>query len=237
MDDTTLEGITLDDLAKANVPVLFDTSAILGYFSEPEPTNPHESRESSVGRVSFMESIVKQIKNRSQFYITTNVQDEMAVPKRDENYIIRWIMKKGYCEGDPILELYRQREREIRTRAEFLEAFRKEGRVINSGGKREIDNNNGERMLNHRERRVYQKIKERFDPLKGSFELADTDFDLLISSLAISIGNRTPVTLITNDFGIIRAGRVISDSREQDNLVRYMSRPLQFSFQLENDYH
>lgn len=232
MDETTL-----DDLARENVPVLFDTSAILGYLSEPQPTNLHESHESSVGRVSFMESMTKQIKDKSQFYITTNVQNEMAVPRTDEDYILRWIIKKGYCEGDPILELYRQREIEIRARAELLKAFREEGRVINSHGKREIDNN-GERVLNHRERRVYQKIGERFDPLKSRFELADTDFDLLISSLAISIRNRVPVILITNDFGIIGAGRVISDSREEQyNLVKYMSRPLQFSFHFENGYH
>lgn len=207
-----MEMVSLDTLALKKHRVLLDTNI----FGSSDDSNERgsvcpsfeERYERIQGNFDFILLIEHYLEEGCSFYISSSVFEELQAVHYPFK---RAIKRRGSVENRELLELHRLRRLESKEKRHVANLFQDYGKILHLVGDEQI---------------FYNVLLRRYEELKLTYGLSDTDFDLAISGTAL-VKTGSSVDLVSNDKGILKAERDIKREEKLfgDRIMIFMRNP------------
>lgn len=203
----------VEELARSDYPVLWDTSAISSAWGVTmEGKNFLEKANIAIERGKFSR-LMQEIVTESNFCITKKVLNELLVGGYKYSKKIKEAgLSVKRDEKRDLLELRRRIREENKLRRSLVSLFEEEGRVLDLS--KEPD---------------YKRFNWKYGHFKvkgslGEHVLSDTDLDSLINGLIVA-KREGEISFVANDKGIFRAGIIMAeDEGIQEKDFRFFTR-------------
>lgn len=185
--------VSLENLASAEYPVLFDTSVLLSYYtSNHNPRTLSEKFVEAKERYDFFVLIQNYIKKESNFYITPLVLAELQNDRLGFCYK-KEIKKNSFFRNSELLKLHRQRRDKFKQQRRLYSTFQDNNKIL---------------KLEKEEKNIYDFIYTRNLGLKEKYKLSETNLDFLVSGAVLAEAGKV-VALVSNKQGIFYARKDI----------------------------
>lgn len=198
---------TLEEIVGEYRAVLIDASALFNYLDLPLRNHPATSlpkrdsfkreKRSLYEKCSFTSRLRNYIKRGMPIFVTSNVIEEYL--HREEHPYKNVLESTLYGRGNEthriLSEKFRLIEKERRELKKMTRTFQENSRILN---------------LNPEQETLYDSLYLGYKWLDEKNGLGVTDFDFLISGAVLAQTNDS-AALVSNDFGIVEAWRILSE--------------------------
>jgi len=209
---------TLEELSLENCPVLFDTSVIVQPLRKGKSDLEYKQVEEKTYFVNenlkFIRQMTGYIKEKKNFLTVRSVIDELS---RGNAYgYKKGVKKRGSFRNRPLLKLCRAIRAEEKERRKLIDSFLENERII------KLDE----------EKEVYSIVYNKYLGILEEFNLSDTDINFFLTGITLAMTS-TPVILVSNDFGILKArNRMLVNACLDEESIRFYCRSNFLEFRL-----
>jgi hypothetical protein len=184
--------LSLEELAKKEYPILFDSSVIIRCLNENKELKTIKEKIDATKKDRSFYFLMRTYIEKSHFYISFDICNELQAgegypPKK--NKLISW----NFPNHKEILELRREKIKTNKEKSRLVNAFINNDKIF---------------QLNDKEQNSFSYLHQKYLHLAKDYNLSDADFN--ISILGISRAKKSgPVALASNDYGICKICKVI----------------------------
>ncbi len=188
---------SLEELAKKQYPIIFDSSAIIRSLNGNKKLNTIKEKIEAAKKDRNFYSLIRNYIEKSNFYISLGVFNELQKSKGYPPKKVKMI-SCIFPNHKEILNLHRERIKTKKERNRLVNTFLTNNRIF---------------QLNDKEQNSYQYLYNKYLDLKKEYNLSYIDFNILIQGM--SRAKKTgPVALASNDYGILKASKVILEKED-----------------------